>query len=72
MGGTPAPATPSPVSQGALRRDPLAIDLASLSGGNPPPDSPHVKFATPSRTGAQVDGLDVLIMGGPVTSPQHK
>ena len=38
--------------------------------GIPPPDSPHVKFDTPSRTGAQVDGSDVLIAGGPVTSPQ--
>ena len=64
MGRTPAPVTPSPMSQGALRRDPSAVDLASLGGGNPPPDSPHVKFDTPGCTGAQVDGSDVPIVGG--------
>ena len=37
MGGTPAPTTPSPVSQGGLCWDPSAVDLTSLSGGNPPP-----------------------------------
>ena len=31
-GRTPTPATPSPLSQGALRRDPSAVTLASLGG----------------------------------------
>ena len=70
MGRTPAPATPSPASQEALRWDPSAIDLASLSGGNPPPDSPHVTFDTPGCAGAQVDGSNVLIVGRAVTLPQ--
>jgi hypothetical protein len=32
--------------------------------------TPRVKFDTPGRTGAQVDGSDVPIVGGAVTSPR--
>jgi hypothetical protein len=63
-------ATPSPVPQGALRRDPSAVDLASLIGGRPPPDNPHVTFNTPGRAGAHKVVSDVLIVRGPVTLPR--
>ena len=70
IGGPYAPATPSPVPQGALRRDPSSVDLASLIGGCPPPDIPHVTFNTPSRAGAHEVVLDVLIVGEGITSPR--
>ena len=66
--GPSAPATPTPVPQGALRRDPLAVNLTSLLGGRHPPDNQHVTFNTPDRAGAHEVVSDVLIVGGPVTS----
>ena len=68
--GPSSPATPSPVPQGALRRDPSSVDLASLIGGCPPPDIPHVTFNTPGRAGTDAVVSDVLIVGGPITSPR--
>jgi len=69
MDGPSAPATPSPVPQGALRQDPSAVDLPSLLGGRHPPAKQHVTFNTPDRAGAHEVVPDVLIVGGPVTSP---
>jgi hypothetical protein len=68
--GPSAPATPSPVPQGALRRDPSAVDLPSLLGRRHPPDNQHVTFNTPDRAGAHEEVSDVPIVGGPVTSPR--
>ena len=54
--GTPATKT---LHMSPLRRDPSAINLASLSGETPPPVDQHVGLATSTRP----------VLGGPVESP---
>ena len=70
IGGNPETATPSPASQGTIRRDPSAVDLASLSRWHPHPDTRHVKFDTLSHPSSHNVGPDVRTVGGGVTLPR--
>jgi hypothetical protein len=55
---------PTPQTHGTFHRDPLAVDLASLNGGNPPSVNQHVGLNTPACTGTPKDGSDEQNVGG--------
>jgi hypothetical protein len=66
---SPMSLLPMPRTHWTFNRDPLAVDLASLNGRNPPPVDQHVGLNTPAHIGTPEDGSDKRNVGGPITLP---